>query len=115
MGKRLVFITGNDEGQVGIVEWAVEGNLSMDTFDPVAQFEEAMEHHGRWDDFLDQPTESLIYVFYPDGNPGLIEFTTDVINKVGVPYRLSRVTRYQTAAGMMPVKEMDNGNDKKGL
>ena len=67
------------------------------------------------DDFLDQPTESLIYVFYPDGNPGLIEFTTDVINKVGVPYRLSRVTRYQTAAGMMPVKEMDNGNDKKGL
>lgn len=102
MRKRLVFITANANGGIGIIEWAVIGNISMLTFDPVDAFHTAMKHHKRWDEVLDQPNDDLIYVFYPDGNPGLIRFTEIIDNQPGKPFRLSRVTEFQTVCGMMP-------------
>lgn len=102
--KRLVFITGNDCNQISIIEWRISGNLNLETFDPVNEFNKAAKHHGRWDDFLDQPSENLIYVFYPDGNPGLLTFTTEFDDVPGEPYRLSHVTERQTLTnGMMPI------------
>lgn len=113
--KRLVFITGNDDGKVGIVEWQVEGNLNMDTFDPVAVFEDAMKANRRWDGSLGQPTENLIYVFYPEGNPGLIEFTEDINLVPGDKFCLSRVTKYQTISGMIATRHKEKENGSKNV
>lgn len=107
--KRLVFIAADDLHRLHLIEWPLHKNFKPETFDVVATFEEAIDEYaaqGRLpvNEYTGEPDLTLVYAFHPPtGNIGLLEWTTDLVMTPGEPFRLSKITRFQTEAGMMSV------------